>query len=155
MPHYLRENVRELKKLYTDGMDVRWCVEEGGNRSYLPQHHSRIKVTLLCIGADSKGKPPIIGTFGFNKKEGGCTVCSHPCTWMEALNKGVYLEKDLVTGVDTTAVIFDGYADMKENYPNRIKISSPLIHLEYFDLCKQVPLDAMHICWLGVIFPHI
>jgi hypothetical protein len=150
MAHYLRENVKELKKLYEQGMNVEWTAKEGGRVTRIHPEHSHIKVTLLCICADTKGKTPVMGMFSFNKGEGGCSVCDRPCTWMAHLNKGVYLEKELGNGRPIKANIFDGYEDMKQKAPERINIPSPLLHLEYFDICKQVPLDAMHICWLGV-----
>jgi hypothetical protein len=147
MPEYLEDNMNELLELKTSGMKLAFKFEDSVFKGIKEE---TIEISLICLCADSKAKPLVLGLFQFNKAEGGCTVCNMPCTRVQYLKKGVYLEFDLNTREKTEAITFESFAHLSRDFPERIKFQSPLHVLKHFDICKQSPLDALHICWLGV-----
>jgi hypothetical protein len=130
MPEYIKRNVDELRHLYKNGMIVKFKIKdmESGGEIILEQ---KIKVTLLAVSADSKAKSLILGEHGTNKSEDGCHTCPHPCTRVEDLMKGVYLETD---------VTYEEFKTKKEmeDSGKTFKNFSTLRNLEYFDIVQQV-----------------
>uniref|UniRef100_A0A1W7R5X7 Putative enspm-5 stu n=1 Tax=Aedes albopictus TaxID=7160 RepID=A0A1W7R5X7_AEDAL len=136
MAVFLKAFTQELNHLFSAGLKINGIT---------------FKFRVAAVIADVPGKSKILNSTQFNGRF-GCSYCYHPGTKISN-NQIRYSHKNSIFFEDRThdEQIFAMVEAHTTGTPVQgLKGLSPVVALNNFDVVKQIPIDYMHNCLLGV-----
>jgi len=144
MHTFLESTVTALVELSDQGIPVEFIHTDGSKEK------KTVKAYLLMVLADGPGKAKLMGFWGPRSANGGCNRCDQKPVHRKRLKKSVWLYIPKRTQNRQGRKEYNNQQEMLQQ-TDKVKTISEFSRLSYFDLVQQVPLDAMHVCWLGVV----
>nr|CAK26778.2 TPA: transposase domain-containing protein [Tribolium castaneum] len=122
---YLNEFIKEINQLTSEGLQI---------------NEFRFEIRVMCITCDAPARSYVKGIKGHNAYF-GCETC---------IQKGVNLNRRIIY-IETNSHPRTHQNFVSKEYPAHHLFDTPLKNMLNIDLIKQVTLDYMHLCCLGVM----